>query len=77
VYINSVNVFQPINIKFFVYLVCLNSHMYTGKGCEGTNKCKIRKKLQLNRGGEFTFYNRIPYSEGDVCSLTNKTLYCH
>lgn len=36
--------------------------MYTGKGCEGTNKCKIRKKLQLNRGGEFTFYNRIPYS---------------
>jgi hypothetical protein len=27
--------------------------MYTGKGCEGTNKCKIRKKLQLNRGGEF------------------------
>jgi hypothetical protein len=40
------------NINFFVYLLYLNSHMYTGNGCEGTNKCKIRKKLQLNRGGE-------------------------
>ena len=36
--------------------------MYTGKGCESIYKRKIRKKLQLNRGGECTFYNRIPYS---------------
>lgn len=47
--------------------------MYTGKGYEGTctYKCKIRrrKKLQLNRGGEFRFYNRIPYS------CNHQTLY--